>query len=531
MSRLFVRESCSSKYHVDRAKVIGKRRVSLRCDWVVAVLAAATTTFHLLTAAGYGIFRDELYYLACAQHLDWGYVDHPPLVAVFAWVVLRLLGPSLFALRLLPAVAAGVLVLLSATIARQLEGGRFAQMLAGVAVALAPQYLGMLSIYSMNAFDLVAWALLALAMVQVLKTADRRLWLLFGAVAGLGLENKLSVLFLVFGVAAGLLVAREWRHLRDPWLWAGGGVAALLFAPHIVWQIANGWPTVEFIQRATETKNVAYGAIAFAAEQVKMMNPVAFPLWLAGLGTLLMVKDYRPYRALGWAYPAVLFLMVTQTAKPYYLAPIYPPLFAAGAVLVERVSRARGLSWIRSASLAAIGLSGALLAPLAKPFLPVETYVSYAATFGVEPGTDERHLLGRLPQFFADMHGWQELAEAVAQVHRALPTKDQGSACVFAQNYGQAGAIDLFGPPLGLPRAISGHNSYWLWGPRDCDGQVVIVIGGRQEDHAEVFAQVTAGGHFDCGDCMPYEDNQTLWVARGLRSTVADIWPRVKHFD
>src|SRR3990172_9468619 len=186
MSRLFVRESCSSQYHVDRAKVIGKRRVSLRCDWVVAVLAVATTTFHLLTAAGYGVFRDELYYLACAQHLDWGYVDHPPLVAVFAWVVLRLLGPSLFALRLLPAVAAGVLVLLSATIARQLEGGRFAQMLAGVAVALAPQYLGMLSIYSMNAFDLVVWTVLAMAMVQVLKTADRRLWLLFGAVAGLG---------------------------------------------------------------------------------------------------------------------------------------------------------------------------------------------------------------------------------------------------------------------------------------------------------------------------------------------------------
>jgi hypothetical protein len=161
----------------------------------------------------------------------------------------------------------------------------------------------------------------------------------------------------------------------------------------------------------------------------------------------------------------------------------------------------------------------------------VDTYVRYAAALGVAPGTDERHRLGRLPQHFADMHGWRKLAEAVARVHDALPAGERADACVFARDYGQAGAIDLFGPALGLPHAVSGHNSYWMWGPGDCTGQVVILIGGGRADYEASFEHVDAGGHFDCRDCMPYENDQTLWVARGPRRSIAEVWPRVKHFD
>lgn len=503
----------------------------VRCDKAAAVLAAATTLFHLVTASGYGIFRDELYYLACSRHLDWGYVDHPPLVAASAWLVRHALGTSLLALRLWPALAAGITVLLTAAIARQLGGGRFAQSLAALAVALAPQYLGMLSIYSMNAADLVIWTALALVLVRILRTDDRRMWLLFGALAGLGLENKLSVLFLGFGVGAGLLAAGQWRHLRDHRLWLGLGLAALLFAPHIAWQMAHGWPTVEFVGRATETKILALSPVDFLAQQVMMMNPVALPLWLAGLGYFLLAAHGRPYRALGFAYLAVLLLMMMRNAKPYYLGPIYPALLAGGALIVERAARPGRWGWLRPAGVTALAVSGALLAPLAKPLLPVDAYVRYAAALGVESGTDERHRLGRLPQFFSDMHGWRQLAEAVARVHRALPVGDRTRACVFAQNYGEAGAIDFFGPSLGLPRAISGHNSYWLWGPGACDGRVIIVIGGTRDDLTPLFAGVEEGGRFDCRDCMPYEDDQILWVARGLRVPIAEIWPRTKHFD
>jgi hypothetical protein len=503
---------------------------TLRCDRAAAVVALAAVLLHLLTAGGYGIFRDELYYLACAEHLDWGYVDHPPLVALVAYVVQSVLGTSLFAVRLVPALAAGATIYLAAAIARQLGGGRFAQLLTAVAVALTPLYLGLLSIYSMNAIDLVVWSALLLVLVRILRTDDRRLWLLFGAIAGVGLQNKLSVLFLGFGVAAGLLAARQWRHLRDWRLWLGAAIAALLFAPHILWQAASDWPTAEFVRRATEHKNVAFAPHQFIAQQIMLINPVTLPLWLAGLGHLLLADDGRRFRAVGWAYLAVLVLMTTQNAKPYYLGPIYPVLLAAGAVVVERAARGR-MAWLRAASVAAVVVSGAIAAPLAKPLLPVETYVEYAAVIGVAPGSDERHRLGRLPQFFADMHGWQELAEAVARVHRTLPPEERARACVFAQNYGQAGAIDFFGPRLGLPRAVSGHNSYWLWGPRGCDGSTVIIIGGDPADHRRVFADVTEAGRTHCRDCMPYESDLALWVAREPRLLLSAIWQRVKHFD
>lgn len=495
------------------------------------VLAAATTFAHLVPSARYGIFRDELYYLACARHLDWGYVDHPPIVAVMAWFVQHTVGESLVALRLLPALAAGATVMLSAAMARQLGGGSFAQALAALTVALAPQYVGMLSIYSMNALDLVVWAMLILLLMRLLAGDARPLWIAFGVIAGIGLQNKLSVLFLGFGVAVGLAAARQWHHLRDRHLWIGAALAAVIFAPHVAWQAAHGWPTIEFVTRATEIKNVAFSPLEFLAQQVLIMNPVAAPLWMAGLGYLILGRDMRPYRALGFGYLAILALMMTQSAKPYYLTPIYPALLAAGAVVLERRASSGGWRFLRPTAAIAILVSGLVLAPLAKPILPTDTFVRYAAALGMAPSADERHQLGRLPQFFADMHGWEELASAVATVHRGLPPADRSRACVFAQNYGQAGAIDYFGPGLGLPRAISGHNSYWLWGPGECAGDVVIVIGGRQEDIAAVFGEVMAAGRVDCHDCMPYEDDQVLWVARLPRLPIDELWGRTKHFD
>jgi len=505
-------------------------RELLRCERPVWLLAGATTLLHLLTAGAYGIFRDEMYYVACAKHLDFGYVDHPPLVALVAWLVGHTLGTSVFALRLVPALCAGALVVLGGAMTRRLGGGRYAQLLAGCAIALAPQYVGMLSVYTMNAMDLVFWSALVLVMLHILATGDGRLWLLFGVIAGIGLENKISVVFLCFGVGVGLLMAGRWRYLRDPRLWLGATVAGVLFAPHVIWQIAHGWPTLEFIRRATETKNVAYAPLAFLGEQVKMMNPVTLPLWLAGLVALLAAKPLRPYRACGWAYLAVLILMMTQASKPYYLSPIYPILFAAGAVVTERAA-AKGRAWLRPVAVGAVAVSGLLLAPLAKPFLPPDAYVAYASAFGIGPGTDERHEVGRLPQFYADMQGWKEMAEAVARVYRSLPPGDRSKACIFARNYGQAGAMERFGPDLGLPPVISGHNSYWMWGPGSCSGRVVIVIGGDREDYASSFAEVSAGGRFECRDCMPYENHQTLWVARDLQAALADVWPRVKHFN
>ena len=498
----------------------------------VGLLAAAILALHLATTSGYGYFRDELYYLACGRHLGLGYVDHPPLVGLVAAAVRSTLGTSLFALRLLPALAFAGVVACTGAMARELGGRRMAQGLAALSAAVAPVYLALGSVFSMNAFDVLFWAVCFLILIRLLRGADERLWFVFGLVAGLGLLNKISMLFLGFGVAVGLVAGRRGDLLRSRWPWLGGLLAAALFLPHVVWQAQHGWPTLEFMQRAQAVKNVSLGPGAFLLEQAVQMGPASLPVWLAGLLWLLLGRESRDVRPLGWAYLAVLGIMLGTASKPYYLAPAYPVLFAAGGAALERFSeRWAARAVLRTALVGLVGLAGLVIAPLAKPLLPVETYVRYAAALGVEAAPVERHEMGRLPQFFADMHGWRELAEAVAEVARTLPPDERGRACVFGQNYGQAGAIDLFGPVLGLGPAISAHNSYFLWGPGRCTGDVLIVLADNRERLEELFEQVELGAVFDCRDCMPYEDDKPIWIARRLRVPLGELWPQIKHYD
>jgi 4-amino-4-deoxy-L-arabinose transferase-like glycosyltransferase len=508
------------------------RPAGLATGWL---MAAATLLFHLLTIRGYGYFRDELYYLACARHLDWGYVDHPPLVAAITAAARALFGDSLFAIRLLPAVAAGATVLLTAAIARTLGGSRFAQATAALAALLAPIYLGLFSYLSMNSYDILAWAACFLLVAKILRGGDPRLWLAFGAVAGLGLENKISVLFLGFGLVVGLVASRRFEPFRSRWFWLGGLVAGLLFLPHVLWQVAHGWPTLEFMDNARRFKMVAFAPGDFLAQQALLPGPFALPLWLAGLGFFLFARAGRPFRPFGWAYLAVLAVILGTHGKPYYVAPAYTVLFAGGGVALERwIStwrRPTAAKIAQTAALALLLLGSLPPVPFAKPILSEDTFVRYAAALGRQPATDERHEMGRLPQFFADMHGWPELAASVAQVYRQLPESERSRACILGRNYGQAGAIDLFGPAQGLPAAISPHNSYFLWGPRDCSGETTIAIGYGRDRLEGLFQSLEPAAVFHCADCMPYEDGKTIWVARGPRQPFAGIWRELKSFN
>ena len=423
---------------------------------LAAVVSAGTLFFHLLTVPGYGYFRDELYYLACGRHLGFGYVDHPPLIGLIAALVRTVAGESLPAIRFLPALAAALTVWVAARITAELGGGRYAQVLAAVAVALAPVYLSLFTLFSMNAFDVLFWALGWWILVRLFAGGDERLWLLFGLVAGLGLQNKISMLFLGFGLAVGLVLARRWEILRSRWIWLGGGLALLVFAPHLVWQQVHGWPTLEFMDNARQFKNVEYPPLDFLAAQVLNAGPQLLPIWLSGLIFFLFVRAGRPFRALGWAYVGILVLMIVQGAKPYYLSPAYTILFAGGAVALERWTSFRFGTAIRATVLGFAVVLSLFVAPIAKPLLPVDLYVRYAAKLGFGPSTDEHHELGRLPQFFADMHGWRDMAESVGLAWAKLSPADQSVACVYGGNYGEAGAVDLFGPEIGLPAAISG---------------------------------------------------------------------------
>lgn len=502
-------------------------------DLLLGGLALASVLIHVLVLRSYGWFRDELYYVVCGRHLDFGYVDHPPFVALVARLVTSIFGDSLTALRLVAVLTGAAVLYLAGRLARELGGGLFAQGLAALCVLIAPVYLYNFHVFTMNAFDVLFWTLGAFVVVRILTTGNQRLWLLFGLIAGLGLENKHSMLFFGLGVFVGALLTPERRQLRMPWIWLGGALAVVLFLPNVLWEIVHRWPTLEFIHNAEANKNVALSPIQFLGEQGFQMHPLTLPVWLAGLGWYFFSRRGRPFRLLGWIYLTALAVLLTQNSKAYYLAPAYPFLFAAGGTAIEAGLARLRQPWLRPALGGTIVLlllaGGVLLAPLVLPVLPVDQFVRYQAALGIRPNSGERHRMGDLPQHFADMHGWPEMVAEVARVHRTLTPEEQARATIFGQNYGEAGAVNVLGRPYGLPPAISGHNSYFLWGPGGAH-DVIVIIGGDEEDNRAVCVDLRRAGEIRCGHCMPYEDGRPVYVCRGLKMTWRELWPQVKGF-
>ena len=331
------------------------------------------------------------------------------------------------------------------------------------------------------------------------------------------------------GLAAGLVVTRERKWLATRWPWLGGTIAMALFLPYVVWNATHDWAHVAFIESAVTGKYSGLDAWTFLSGLALNMNPSTLPLWLSGLGWLLFARAGARYRILGvvWA-AACLVLLANGHSKSGYLASAFAMLYAAGGVAWERWIPAR--TALRAAAVAVVAL-GAALVPFATPILPVETYVRYAEALGIAPSTAEGHELAELPQFYADMFGWEEKAAAVAEVFHALPEEERAVATIFAENYGRSGAIDYWSDEYDLPGAIGNHNNYWLWGPGDARGEVVIVLGGDRDDLAERFASVELAGVATCDYCIPYERDVPIHVARGLVVPIEELWPLIGHYD
>ncbi len=489
--------------------------------------------FIINLAGGYGFFRDEFYYIACSENLHLGYVDHPPLSIFLLALCRSIFGDSLVSIRLIPAITGAFTVFFSGRMVQKLGGGIFAQSMAAIAVITAPQYMGTNSYFSMNCLDLLIWTIAAYVIILIIKEKNNKLWLLLGLLIGLGLMNKISILWFSLGLLAGLLLTPHRRILKSKWPWLALFIALLISLPHIIWQIYNHWPTLEFIRNATGEKMAGISPIQFILAQILTMNPIASIIWLIGLFYYFFSNEGKGFRILGFIYITVfLLLIINQKSRVEYLSTAYPMLFAAGAVMVEKFLQERVWNWVKPVLLVSLIISGIILAPIVLPVLPINSYIKYADFLGVKPSTEEKKELGKLPQHYADRFGWEKMVFSIAKVYNNLTKEEQSKCFIFTSNYGEAGAIDFLGNKYNLPKAICGHNSYWLWGPGQATGEVMIRFGGPSIQVLEkYFEEVKLAAIFKCKLCMPYENNLPIYICKGFRGSLKEYWPKLKHYD
>jgi 4-amino-4-deoxy-L-arabinose transferase-like glycosyltransferase len=357
-------------------------RTRLAVSGTVLVLTIAGVVLALQLAAGwrYGHLGDELYFMACAEHLDWGYVDQPPLIALVAWLTRHLLGTSVFAVHVIPAIAGAAVVWLTGLLAREMGGSRFAQALAALCTACAGVYLAMGHLFTMNVFEPLFWMGCAWLLLRIINTKNKRLWLWFGVLAGLGLENKYSMAFFAIGLIVGVALTRHRGQLLSKWFWMGALIAFLIFVPNLVWNIRHHWPFLELMHNIKASgRDVILSPVAYVVAQIMQMNPATFLVWLRGCAWLFFARKGSAYRCVGWAFVVLLGTMIVLHGKDYYAAPVYAMLFAAGAIAIDDAARNRWLGWLRFAVPVLILALTVLILPLVVPVLPVEQLTTYWA--------------------------------------------------------------------------------------------------------------------------------------------------------
>jgi hypothetical protein len=498
----------------------------------ICAIALAKFLFHLYFNNRYGYFRDEFDYIACGNHLAWGYVDQPPLIPFLTHVSRAVLGDSLRSIRFIPALASSLLVVQTALIAREFGGRFFALVLAAITVLVAPQYLSNGSLLTTNCLEPNLWMGCAYFAILAIKRNDSRYWLWFGVVAGVGLEEKYTVALFGFGIVVGLLLTEQRRFLLDKWLWLGGLAALLVFLPNLLWNIHYHWPFLQLMHNIrAEGRDVVLGPAQYFIQQTILVHPLTAPIWIAGLLALFFSVRLRPYRFLAWTYVVCYGVLFVLHGKNYYLAPVYPMLLAAGAVVIDYAFERRSTAWLKPAIAIVLLASGARLAPVTVPMLSPEHFIAYAKTLPFKlPVMEHEHERAALPQWYADQFGWQEIVDETALAWNQIPPAERADCAIFAQDYGQAGAIDFLGRRDGLPPALSGHQTYFLWGPRGYSGKCMIVLGERKEVLETYFDSVQFVG-ISADNPYALEKGIGVDICRGPKfGTLAQLWPGFKKW-
>lgn len=480
----------------------------------VMVIATGVVLGLLALAQWHGFHRDELYFVVAGRHPAFGYPDQPPLTPLLATAATALFGVEPFASRILPALAAGATIVLTAGMTREMHGGSRAQVLAaltmGVSGLLAAGHLG-----STATYEIVLWSVVLWLVIRLLDGADARLWLLVGAVGGLALQNKQTALLLGAGLVGGLLLARRWDVLRSPMLWFGGLIAALIWAPNLVWQVANGLPQLEMAGNIAG--EAAENRANLVPELVLLAGPLLFPISVAGAWRLLRSPEATPWRALGLGFLVVLALVVVSGGKSYYAAGMLGPLMAAGSITTSAWLE-RGRARVRGAVLAVAAVcSGVLIAVLTLPVVP-PPLLAASPLPGIYPET-------------AEQIGWPELVAVVEDAAETLAPEEFERAVVFTTNYGEAGAIELLGEDV--PSVYSGHNGFGHWGPPPEDAPHTIFVGHWDGPAiSRLFGSCALHGRVDNGiDLDNEEQGAGVWVCRDRARTWEELWPLLRHLS
>lgn len=475
---------------------------------MLIVTAKAVAT--LATDARYGFHRDELYYVVAGRRLALGYVDFPPVTPVVARVAQAVFGMSLVGLRL-PALAAGIgVVLLTSAMAKHLGGTPRAQWLAALTITAAGFFLGASGLFQTVSFDVLAWALALYAFVRLLTSGQRTWWLGIGAAVGAGMMTKFTMPALVAGIGAATVLTPLRRDLRTPWPWLGALVAVALALPNLAWQVAHGWPSIDFLRGQNARIRSANPTPKYLTDQLLLLGP--FPLVVCGAGARRLWRDLR-LRALVWTVAAVELAYLVTRGKGYYPMDVFPVLIAAGAVTVA------GWPWTRFRTVV-VGLivSGLIELPFTLPVLPEHTMLQLR--------------LDKVRDDFSAELGWHQVVATIAQAYATIPEPDRNGAAVLTQNYSQAAAIDLYGRSLGLPAAWSGHNTYWLWLPRHASLDVVLAVGFPAASLRQWFGQVTPLARIPESRRVDTEERGApIALCRQPRLTASQLWSRIKLFS
>jgi hypothetical protein len=502
------------------------RPVGRSIPWIAAV---AVFLIHLIANPHYGFFRDELYFIICGRHPQFGYVDQPPIVPLLS-ALSQLFGHSLVLLRAIPAFFAAAGVYTTCLLVVEYGGGAFAQVLASIVFFFTPVLTNFGMKVSPDSVGLWTWPLLALFLLRLAKGADARLWPAIGLVAGLSIESKYSVVFFLFAMLLGLLLTPQRRILFNGWFVAACGLAVIIALPNFLWQWHHDLPMLELLKNGQLGKNVLVGPLFYIGQETIITGLLFAAVWLIGLVWLLSKGELRFF---GYAYLILIVEMIAFHGKHYYPADVYPILIAAGAVPLESWTTTRPA--VRALLTAAAVVWGIAVVPYNLPVLPEHTFVVYSASFErmihlsrSATATEAHREDSALPGDWADMHGWPEMAASAKSVYESLPVAERARAVVFAGNYGEASAIEFFTP--GIP-VISEHNQYWLWGTRGFRGDTLVQVGGSCFQSLNLYASRTRAATFTHPWAIGYETNLPIWICRGIKKPFSTVWTEIKAYE